>query len=179
MDVRIRVAEGCDPQPVGLWDSVWNANAGCADWALAGTSDPLNIGGLQATAALHTAVVLALFTDRRVPAEHPLRYLAGSDPRGWWGDAIDVRTEDGEAELGSLLWLLERAPLTAEIVRWAQAMAIDALNPLVAQRAVVRVEVEATGGETTGRLELIVRLYGRDGQRVYDQKFERVWDQIT
>lgn len=177
MDVRFRVSEGCDPQPLLLWDSVWNANLGVADWALAGSSETLNRGGLAATRALHSAVVLALFTDRRVPDTHPLRYLAGNDPRGWWGDGIDVRDDLGEDELGSLLWLLERAPLTDEIVRWAETMAIEALNPLLRQGVVVRIEAEATGNVAALRLELVVRLFGRDGSKAFDGRFEILWNQ--
>lgn len=179
MDVRIRVAEGEDAQPLLLWDSVWSPFDGRADWALAGGTETRNRGGLRATSALHTAVILALFTDARIPDAHPLRYLAGDDPRGWWGDGVDVRDDLGEAPLGSYLWVLERAPLTNEIRRWAETLATDALAPLIRQRAVVRVEVEATMNETRSRLEMLVRLYGRDGSRAYDQRFEIVWGQLS
>jgi phage gp46-like protein len=175
--MRVRIAEGEGPQPFLLWDSVWDPAEGRADWALAGPAETLNRGGLRATAALHTAVVIALFTDRRVPDEHPLRWLAGDDPRGWWGDGV---LAEGETELGSLLWLLERAPLTGtfDVPLHAKAFAEEALSPLVAQGVVVRAEVEAAAAELQSRLELVVRLYGRDGGRIYQQKFEVVWDQL-
>lgn len=177
--IRVRIAEGDQPQPLLLWDSIWNPDLGFADWALAEPDETQNRGGLRAKAALATAVVDALFTDVRCPDDHPLRYLAGDDLRGWWGDGIDVRTDLGEAPLGSLLWLLERAPLTFEIVSlWAPRLAEDALAPLLAQGAVVRIETEAIGDELRSRLDLFVRLYGRDGQKIYDQRFDAVWSQI-
>lgn len=176
--VRVRIDEGAAPQPILLWDSVWRASEGVADWAPA-VGEPQNRGGLQAGSALATAVVLALFTNRRCPDDHPLRYLAEDDLQGWWGDGIDVRRDLGEAPLGSLLWLLERAPLTADIVeRWAQTFVQDALAPLLGQRAIVRAETEVTADERAGRLDILVRLYGRDGSRIFDQRFDAVWRQI-
>lgn len=176
---QVRISEGSDPQPQLLPDSVWSPNDGFADWAIAGPGETLNRGGLQATAALYTAVILALFTDRRCPDDHPLRkYVADGDPRGWWGDAVDVRVDLFEDELGSLLWTLERAVLTEDVRRWAQRIAEDALAPLIAQRAVVRIEVEAFARQAVNRLDLHVRLYGRDGTAKYDHRFEDIWRQV-
>lgn len=179
VQVRVRIDEGAQPQPLLLWDSVWNPQLGVADWAVAGADEPQNRGGLRAKAALATAVVLSLFTDVHCPDDHPLRYLAGDNLRGYWGDGIDVRSDLGEAPLGSLLWLLERAPLTFDIVSlWANRLAQEALAPLVTQGAAVRIETETAGDEQRSRLDLFVRLYGRDGQKIYDQRFDAVWSQI-
>jgi phage gp46-like protein len=180
-DALQRAGEGCAPDPFLLFDSVWMSAAGSADYALAGPDEPLNRGGLAAKAALATAVTLALFTDIRVSPDHPLAFLAAGDPRGWWGDGADVRADLGESPLGSLLWLLERAPLTIRgqsAARWAEQFALEALLPLKQQAAVVRIEVSGSVNETANRLELSVALYGRDGGRVYDRKFDLVWNQI-
>lgn len=178
--MRIRIDEGAAPQPLLLWDSVWQPFQGFADWALAEPDETQNAGGLRAKASLASAVTLALFTDVRCPDDHPLRYLAdGDDLRGWWGDGIDVRADLGEAPLGSLLWLLERAPLTSEIVqRWAPQFVRDALAPLIKRQVCVRIEVETVASEINARLEIYVRLYGRDGTRIFDQRFDVVWQQI-
>jgi phage gp46-like protein len=180
--VTIRVAEGCAPDFNLLWDSVWAADLGLADWALAGTDEPANYGGLQAKHAIETAVVLALFTDKRVPQNHPLGYLADGDVRGYFGDGIDVRADLFEAELGSLLWLLERAPLTVRgepITQWAEQFANEALKPLLDQGVAVRIDVAAVANPLRSRLELTVQLYGRDGLRSYDRKFDLLWKQVT
>lgn len=178
VDIRLRSTEGCDPEQVGLWDTGWSPDEGRGDWAMAGADEAGNIGGLKATAALETAVVLSLFTDRRCPADHPLAWLADGDPRGWWGDVVDVRADLGEQPLGSLLWLLERAPLDGETAMWAEAFAIEALQPLVDQKAASKIEAVATARPEENRLDLVVRLYGRDGARVYDRKFDNIWAQV-
>lgn len=181
-DLVIRVAEGCDLDPFLLWDSVWDARRGFADWALAGADEPLNRGGLAAKAALATAVTLCLFTDKRIDDTHPLYWLADGNPRGWWGDGVDVRDDLGETPLGSHLWLLARAPLTINGVsaaRWAEQLALEALAPLKSQGAVVRIEAAAIANERKNRLELTVSLYGRDGANVYDGKFDLIWQQVA
>jgi phage gp46-like protein len=180
-ELTIRAAEGCDADPFLLWDSLWRPNDGVADFRLAQADEPLNRGGLRSLGALATAVTLALFTDKRVPAEHPLAWLADGDRRGWWGDGADVRADLGESELGSLLWLLERAPLSIDgqsAARWAEAFALDALAPLQQQGVVVRIDVKAAAAEIDNRLDLTVNLYGRAGAAVYAQKFAVVWRQL-
>jgi phage gp46-like protein len=159
-----------------LWDSVWDANTFSADWQLAGPDETFNRGGLRATSALETAVIISLWTEQRVPDDHPLRYLADDDPGGWWGDGLLL---EGEKPLGSLLWLLRRAPLTPEVVRWAASEAERALAHLVEQGAAVKVETFAEGNALQGRLELTVNLYGKNGTRVYDRRFEVIWNQVA
>jgi phage gp46-like protein len=178
MDVLIRADEACQPDPFLLWDSAWDADNGIADWRLAGPGAPQNSGGLQAAAALDTAVTLCLFTDAAMPAHHPLaRYVADGDPRGWWGDGIDVRADLGEGPLGSLLWILFRMPCNAATAMWAQILASQALAPLQSQGAVVEIDVSAA---VTGlnAMTLTVALYGRDGQLLYDRRFDLIWDQL-
>ena len=43
----------------------------------------------------------------------------------------------------------------------------------------MRIEAEATANEIQNRLELVVRLYGRDGAKVYDRKFDVLWNQVA
>lgn len=179
MDVIVRAPEACGPDPFLLWDSVWSPTAGLADWQLAGANEVQNQGGLSAKRALFTAVVLCTFTDKRVPQDHPLAYLADGELGGWWGDGVDVRDDLNETELGSLLWLLERAPLTDDIVRWAQQLTYEALAPLLAQKLVSRVDVQASANKPAGRLELAVALYGRAGETVFDAKFDLIWKQVS
>jgi phage gp46-like protein len=180
-NVVIRAAEGCADDVNVQWDSVWDAARGYADWALAGADEPSNRGGLQSRAALETAVVLCLFTDKRVPPDHPLYYLTDGDVRGYFGDGIDVRTDLFETELGSHLWLLERAPLTIKGLSagvWAVQFANEALAPLRDQGACVRIEVSAEVNELQSRVELSVALFGRDGLQIYNRNFDVLWNQV-
>jgi phage gp46-like protein len=176
--VRIRINEGSDKQPILLWDSIWSPADGFADWAIADADETQNRGGLRSKAALHTAVCIQLFTDKRIPVDHPLRYLvAGDDPRGWWGDGVDVQAGLSETELGSLWWVFERAPLTEDIRRWVEALAIDALAPLIKQGLAVRIEADAYAEKALNRCDCLIRIYGRDGTQTYSHRFDDIWKQ--
>lgn len=175
--LRVRINEGERPQANLLWDSEWKPPEGMADWALpALVTETQNRGGLRSVADLHTCVVLCLFTDKRLPDDHPLRYLLeGADQRGWWGDGADVRTDLNEAPLGSWLWVFEHSILTDDIVRWVEAVAIDALMPLINQKIAVRVDAKATAEKAFDRCDLAIQIYGRNGARIYDAKFADIW----
>lgn len=179
--LRVRINEGQQDQPDLAWDSVWQPQTGSADWALAGQGEPQNQGGLRAKAALHTAVCQLLFTDRRLPPDHPLAYLVpqDADPRGWFGDGVDVREDLKEGELGSLLWIFERAPLTEDIGRWVQAEAVAALQPLIAQGAAARIEAQVSVGSAINQCDLAIQIYGRSGAVIYDQRFQDLWRQAA
>lgn len=177
--IDTRSGEACLDLPWPGWDTIWDPATQSADWGLAGSAEG-NAGGLAASAALDTAVILCLFTDRRCPAGHPLaRFVEDGDPRGWWGDGIDLRRDLGEAPLGSLLWLLERAAMLPEIEIWAKALIEEALAPLVARRVVVSIAVKVAARAGGHGLDWSVALYGRDGSLVYDRKFAFAWNQIT
>jgi phage gp46-like protein len=181
MVFRVRIGEGAEAQPNLLWDSVWSPPDGVADWQLADADEAQNRGGLRAKTALHTAVILCLFTDRRLPENHPLAYLVAedADPRGWFGDGEDVRDDQSETEMGSLLWIFERSILTAEIGRWVEAIALEALQPLIAQNAAARIEAKASVQSAVNRCDLAVQIYGKDGSRIYDFRFEDIWRQTA
>lgn len=174
-DLTIR-AQGCPAEPYLLWDSVWNAAEGCADWALAAPGERGNRGGLAATDPIATSVILALFTDRRCPPDHPLVHLADDgDLRGWWGDAVDLRADLGEAPMGSLLWLLERATASDEMALWARGFAEEALAPLLAAKLFAGVEVDARAYPERAAIALAVDLFGRDGARTHALRFDPLW----
>ena len=128
-------------------------------------------GDLRAEQGLATQVLICLMTDRRVEASE-LR--DGDENRGWIGDSFDV--VDGETPIGSRLWLLRRSSLYPGIEIKAQDYAREALQPLIDQGAVAKIDVTATVG--TNRLDLAVALYGRNGAQVYSSKFELLWRQI-
>lgn len=130
-------------------------------------------GDLACAAALETAVVICLQTDRRVePSELP----DGEPNRGWPGDAFDL--QPGDVPLGSKLWLLRRRALTEGIELEAEDHAREALQSLIDQVACVRVDVRAVRVPERARLDLDVALYGRDGAAIYQQRFGVLWDQI-
>lgn len=178
---RIRINEGRDPQPLLLWDSIWNAAFGFAEWALASAAETLNRGGLQATSALQTAVIIQMFTDKRLPAKHPLSKYIGDDEdlRGWWGDGVDVRTDLKETALGSWLWVLARAPLNEETRRWTETAATDALQTLIDQGVAARITATAIDTHELNRRDLVIRIYRADGSLALDRRFDDIWAQLA
>lgn len=178
MSLKVRIDEGEDQQPTLFWDSKWKPWRGQADWDMAGPEEAQNRGGLSATQALHTAVTIALFTDKRIAKDHPLFYLVeDGDQRGWFGDGVDVRADLFEEDMGSLLWVFERAHLNEDIRRWVEVVATEALTPLINQGAVARVDVQAD--RSLNRIDLHVQLYSNDGSKSYDQKFSDIWAQTS
>lgn len=176
MDIRIRDAEGTAEQPFLLWDTVWNQDdlsTYYADWKLAGPSAPNNAYGLAADQALNTAVLISLFTWRR--AEPYDNLPSGTDPKGWWGDTVDL--DDFETKLGSRLWLLFRSPLNQDTANKAQDYAYEALQPLIDQGAVAKFVCTAAIDPVKGYLVLAVNAYSQAGQLIYNQKFEKIWRQ--
>lgn len=179
-EIRYRDAEGCEPEPLLAWDTVWvqrlDAAGGYGDWMMAGPGDqPESRGGLRAEAALHTATLLQLFTDRRAEDSDILPSDDGNR-RGWWGDSIRL---DGEPDhpLGSRLWMLARGRLNEQTRRLAEDYAIEALDVLRTQGAVARTDVTATIDRTRDAILIEVVHFGIDGSRVYQQQFGVVWTQ--
>lgn len=180
--VRFRDTESCESEPQLLWDTVWvqrlDAAGGYGDWIMAGPGDQVESrGGLRAEAALHTATLLCLFTDARLPEgrSHP---SSDSDPRGWWGNSIRLEGEP-EVEMGSLLWTFERAVLTDRLALDAADVAREALTILADQGAVARTDVTASIDRRAGALFIDVQHWSHAGQRVYEQRFGVLWQQST
>lgn len=178
--VRIRENEACRPDQFLLWDSVWvqrlDASGGYCDWVLATDGDPAEArGGLRSSAALNTAVLISLFTDRRLPPDMASPY-GDDDPRGWWGDSIKFDDEP-EQPMGSLLWTLTRGTLGDDTARLAVDYCLDALQPIVDQGAVSRFDVTATPDVARGWLVIGVKGYSQAGDARFDQRFEVLWQQ--
>lgn len=152
-------------------DIVWNGAFG--ELAVTAADDPVNPAGLRATSALETAVIICLMTDRRV---EPSELRDGDVNKGWPGDGFDL--EPGERPLGSKLWLLRRSALTPDIELRAVDFAREALQTLIDQKACARIDVTAEANRSANRLDLDVRLYGRDGALIYDRRFAVLWEQM-
>jgi phage gp46-like protein len=160
-----------DAEPNLAPDLVWDGLMG--DLALAGP-DGLR-GGLRARATLETAVLICLMTDARAETAE-LR--DGDVNRGWPGDSFDLA--EGEAPIGSKLWLLRRSTVDAvETPRRAEDYARAALQPLIDQDAVARVDVAAEGDPARNRLTLAVTLTDRDGVTLVATRYAVLWDQLN
>jgi len=164
----------CAPQPLLLWDTDMSFDPETlrqyGDWSLDGIS-------LQDDNMLASAVWLCLFTDRRAPDDQALPGDS-DDPRGWWGDAVDVRGNLGETPLGSLMWLYERSSLTDNTRKGLEDAAYDSLECLVTQGMIADRFVSVVIDKTRGIADVRVTLYAQNRQKVFDAKFTRVWQQI-
>lgn len=158
-------------EPYRAPDLIWDGIVG--DLAINPLTHPDAPGDLRAEQGLATQVLIHLMTDARVE-QSELR--DGDDNRGWFGDSFDVM--DGEQPIGSRLWLLRRSALTDGIEVEAQDYAREALQPLLSQSAVARIDVAAVADRANSRLVLTVTIYGRNGEVTFDKKFELLWRQI-
>jgi phage gp46-like protein len=175
VEITVRYEEASEPQPFLLWDSIWNPAIGWADYAIAAQTETGNVGGMQSLHALNTAIVLCLFTwTRRADYQGN---QAGPDPQGWWGDAIDLDTDNGERPMGSLLWLLLRSPLTVAVAAQAVSYAKDALQTLIDQGVVGSFTITSNIDKPNERLDLFVSAFSLAGQKIYGQKFSQIWGQ--
>ncbi|WP_107341022.1 phage GP46 family protein [Agrobacterium pusense] len=130
-------------------------------------------GDFRAEQGLATQVLILLMTDRRVEDSE----LSDDEPnRGWLGDSFDRL--GGEDTLGSRLWLLRRRSIYDGIEVDAQDYAREALQPLITQGAVARIDATAIANRSENRLDLNISLYGRDDEAVFNQKFGLFWRQI-
>lgn len=149
------------------WDSVWIGDAvtpaGYADWTPA-----VNGVGFEGSTPITTAILLCLFTDKRLPDDEA---DAGNyDRRGWHGDTFDVDATAGEREIGSLLWTLERSALNnddTQVALMAEHYADDALKTLVDQRVVGRFDIAAETDKANGMLILRVTAYAPTGEQQF------------
>ena len=124
--------------------------------------------GLDSTEPLVRAVLISLFTWRRANADDELPAEAR---QGWWGDSFPVEPND---RIGSRLWLLARSKLTEDTARRAREYAEEALQWLVDDGVVARVEVEAER-QGLDRLALACRIFKTDGRVAADVRFTNAW----
>lgn len=92
-------------------------------------------GGLRSDDGVGTAILISLFTDRRVDPEE-----AEGDRRGWVGDALSEVEAD---RIGSRLWLLKREKATEETRLRALEYAGEALGWMEEEGLVTGIEIEA------------------------------------
>lgn len=160
---------------VSFWDTVWvtgtSTSGTVGDWAVADPeAEPENKGGFRAQDKLTTAMIIALFTDAKLPDYLVDEYrFIGSDVQEWHGNTFGI--EEGEEPLGSLLWTLERLPMTEDTAKLAEHYATAALQPLVRQKLASSFDVSVAYDKVLGRMDLKITAYGNE-ERVF---FTDLW----
>lgn len=92
---------------------------------------------LNTDEGLTTAVLVSLFTDRRVSADEELP-PGETSRRGYWGDSFPEVQND---KIGSRLWLLNREKQLQIVIEKAREYAREAVQWLLDDRVANRVDV--------------------------------------
>jgi phage gp46-like protein len=147
-----------------LWDTVWATDpitGTVGNWNISTGYEPSNVGGLQNMDPIGTAVLLALFTDARLPDWMIGRFgFTKADQQEWHGNTVGVDAAAGEEPLGSLLWTLRRAPCTEYTARMAEHFTAMALQPLIRQKIVMSFDIQAEVDRNKGLLSIFIRAFG-------------------
>ena len=176
-----RGARGCGPHDTYLprrrRGPVQGVRADRAGWMTdlaLGWNNRVGFGDLRVVDAdllgdddgLTTAVLVSLFTDARASlADLP---AGDTERRGWWGEQLD----DDDDRFGSLLWLLERAKLTAETLALAERYTRDALQWILDDGMAVSIDA-ATARDGLDRMSLRLRIE-RPDRSVREFQFDDV-----
>lgn len=132
------------------------------------------VGRLEVDDGLETAVLLSLFTD--APAtldELAAAGLTREQNRGaWWGN--DYPDVDGD--MGSKLWLLERAKRTDETLARARDYATEAVAWMITDGLASQIPITTAWYQRTGFLVLGAQMY-RPGD--LQPRWRRVWNAQT
>ncbi len=108
---------------------LWSNTKGSADISVLG-NDLLTDDGLE------TAILISLFTDRRVSTDEELP-IGEIHRRGWWGDLGGLPSD----RIGSRLWLLNREKVLPVVLTRAHEYAKEAVQWLIQDKVANRVEV--------------------------------------
>jgi phage gp46-like protein len=168
------------PRSNVLWDTIWSTDPALGttgDWRIQPTvedtleatlldgevtiREAFNSGGLQNVDPIGTAVLLCLASDARLPDYMIGRFgFTVDDQREWHGNTTAMAS--GEEPLGSLLWILRRAPLSDYTAKMAEHFAASALQVLVRQNVVAQFDIHAEVNKVLGRLSIYIRAYTPD-----------------
>lgn len=131
-------------------------------------------GSLDDSEELATAFRIALLTDRLAHAEDILPD-SSTDRRGWWAD-MDAEALWQGWPIGSRLWLLSRAKITAATVTRAEDYCREALAPFVERRIVSSIDIalERLGPSMIGGTITA----WRGPSRAVDLRFETLWSKL-
>ena len=127
-------------------------------------------GALADDNQLHSAVLMQLFTNKRVPNDQNDYITDRYNRGGWWGDAF------APFEMGSHLWTLKRAAMNDQTIADAERFVREALQPIIDQGAAAAMKINISSNKVSGMLDMDIRLFGQSGQQIYDHQYRRFWN---
>lgn len=107
-----------------------------------------------------TYVLLCLFTNARASDQDTLPE-EDSFREGWWGSALL------EFELGSKLWLLNKAKINNDTIALAEQYIKEALKPMIDDGIASKIEATVTRGRRNDELNYLVRVFRKDAENVF------------
>jgi len=118
-----------------------------------------SIQDLTSESGIKTSVIISLFTDRKAEKDDVLPDSNNSDRRGWWGDLTSPETENDR--IGSRLWLLSREKTLETVLVKAKQYAEEALEWMVEDKIVSKIEIKAERQGTIGNdiLALLIQIH--------------------
>ena len=124
-------------------------------------------GDLKADNGLETAVLISLFTDRRVEVDE----LPNTETpnRGWWGDELSEPADD---KIGSGLWVTERGKINEDTESQLEDFASQALQWLIDDG--IALSVTATAESVNNdQINLLIEITQPQGN---NRPFRFIWD---
>lgn len=132
----------------------------------------LEDAGLLDEGGLESAVMVSIFTDRRVTAEEAA--ASGGDRRGWWAESDSLREDGDRDKMGSRLWLLEGRPISSATLNRAAEYVEEALAWMVVDGIVSRVDVDTVRlGVWSIGIEVALYRPASDGE---DLAYRKLWE---
>lgn len=128
-------------------------------------------GELESDEGLETAVIISLFSDRRVLPEEIDKN--SDDLRGWWGDEFSETPGD---QIGSRLWLLDRSKIGQETRNRVQEYASEALDWLTDSGVADSVTVTAAILNGNEAILLSIEITRPKNRTLSFYRFQLVWD---
>lgn len=152
-----------------LWDTVWDQNDPThGDWAPSATdgTEPDNQGGLANVDPFGTAILIALYSDARLPDSMiGAGGFTKDDQFTWHGNLFGIEPDEGP--LGSMLFTLERAQLSNATGKMAVHYASEALQVLVKNHWCTGFGITYNIDKLQGKIELTIIPYGLTEAKVY------------
>lgn len=124
---------------------------------------------LATEAGLETAVIISLFTDRRVEIGELPDGVSGQ--RGWWGDMFAEVFDD---EIGSKLWLLNYEKELPETLAKAEEWTRDALQWMLDDGIASDIDV-STEWSADSFLKINISITKPDGSAPVNYNFDYAW----
>jgi phage gp46-like protein len=114
---------------------------------------------------IESAILISIFTDRMAEPGDVIPD-GSNDPRGWWAD--------GDVQIGSRMWLLQRAKQTGTTLQIAYDYLAESLQWMIDDGVVSRFDI-STQWVRTGTLGAVIAAYSPTGTLLSKGQYAWAW----